>query len=76
MQHRRGKNHKRRCKSLKEVPFSQQEADAAIGLGVEGYLEASKSLESQSQREGRKADDSAMEIELREETTEGRRHGV
>jgi len=30
--HLRGKNHKRRVKALKEVPYSQKEAEAAIGL--------------------------------------------
>ncbi|KAL8760323.1 MAG: hypothetical protein Q9199_000105 [Rusavskia elegans] len=31
-QHTRGKNHKRRVRMLKEEPYSQKEADAAIGL--------------------------------------------
>ncbi|KAL8739229.1 MAG: hypothetical protein Q9181_000120 [Wetmoreana brouardii] len=32
LQHTRGKNHKRRVRALKEEPYSQKEADAAIGL--------------------------------------------
>ncbi|KAK9457568.1 hypothetical protein V1511DRAFT_493992 [Dipodascopsis uninucleata] len=35
--HRRGKNHKRRVRLLKEIPYTQAEADAASGLGVEKY---------------------------------------
>ncbi|KAI4245719.1 MAG: hypothetical protein L6R40_002247 [Gallowayella cf. fulva] len=31
-QHARGKNHKRRVRMLKEEPYSQKEAEAAIGL--------------------------------------------
>ncbi|KAL8971779.1 MAG: hypothetical protein Q9183_000894 [Haloplaca sp. 2 TL-2023] len=31
-QHARGKNHKRRVRALKEEPYSQKEADAAVGL--------------------------------------------
>ncbi|KAL9584109.1 MAG: hypothetical protein Q9212_002317 [Teloschistes hypoglaucus] len=31
-QHTRGKPHKRRLRALKEEPYSQKEADAAIGL--------------------------------------------
>ncbi|KAF2096913.1 hypothetical protein NA57DRAFT_25224, partial [Rhizodiscina lignyota] len=30
--HKKGKGHKRRLKQLKEEPYSQKEADAAIGL--------------------------------------------
>ncbi|KAI1501557.1 zinc finger-containing protein [Biscogniauxia marginata] len=30
--HRRGKPHKRRVKQLREVPYTQKEAEAAIGL--------------------------------------------
>ncbi|KAI1262005.1 zinc finger protein [Xylariaceae sp. FL1019] len=33
--HRRGKPHKRRVKALKEEPYSQKEAEAAIGLGTD-----------------------------------------
>lgn len=63
MQHRRGKNHKRRCKSLKEAPFSQKEADAATGLGVEDFLRATKNFEDQEGLEEKKSDGSAMELE-------------
>ncbi|KLJ12522.1 hypothetical protein EMPG_12438 [Blastomyces silverae] len=33
--HRRGKNHKRRVRILKEEPHSQKLAEAAIGLGTD-----------------------------------------
>ncbi|PGH00323.1 hypothetical protein AJ79_08254 [Helicocarpus griseus UAMH5409] len=33
--HRRGKNHKRRLRILKEEPHSQKIAEAAIGLGTD-----------------------------------------
>ncbi|KAJ9134732.1 hypothetical protein NKR23_g9940 [Pleurostoma richardsiae] len=32
--HRRGKPHKRRVKQLREEPYTQKEAEAAIGLGI------------------------------------------
>lgn len=32
--HRKGKNHKRRVRMLKEKPYTQKEAEAATGLGV------------------------------------------
>ncbi|KAI4125513.1 MAG: hypothetical protein LQ347_005362 [Umbilicaria vellea] len=32
VQHRRGKNHKRRIRALREEPYSQKEAEAAVGL--------------------------------------------
>ncbi|KAL8997074.1 MAG: hypothetical protein Q9169_003564 [Polycauliona sp. 2 TL-2023] len=34
-QHTRGKNHKRRLRMLKEEPYSQKEAEAAIGLATD-----------------------------------------
>ncbi|KAK9471208.1 uncharacterized protein V1510DRAFT_347191, partial [Dipodascopsis tothii] len=36
--HRRGKNHKRRVRMLREQPYSQAEADAAAGVGVVSYM--------------------------------------
>ncbi|KAI9844459.1 MAG: Bud site selection protein 20 [Sclerophora amabilis] len=33
--HRKGKNHKRRVRLLREEPYSQKEAEAAIGLGTD-----------------------------------------
>ena len=33
--HRKGKNHKRRVRTLKEEAHSQKAADAAVGLGVD-----------------------------------------
>ncbi|KAL9002966.1 MAG: hypothetical protein Q9188_004132 [Gyalolechia gomerana] len=38
LQHRRGKNHKRRIRALKEEPYSQKEADAAIGLRTDNGI--------------------------------------
>ncbi|EEH22292.1 hypothetical protein PABG_04503 [Paracoccidioides brasiliensis Pb03] len=35
--HRRGKNHKRRLRILKEEPHSQKIAEAAIGLGTDNW---------------------------------------
>ncbi|KAI9773454.1 MAG: Bud site selection protein 20 [Geoglossum simile] len=35
VRHRRGKNHLRRVRLLREAPYSQREAEAAIGLGVD-----------------------------------------
>ncbi|KAI3319026.1 zinc finger protein [Xylariaceae sp. AK1471] len=32
--HRKGKPHKRRVRQLREEPYTQKEAEAAIGLGV------------------------------------------
>ncbi|KFY26128.1 hypothetical protein V491_01447 [Pseudogymnoascus sp. VKM F-3775] len=41
--HLKGKNHKRRVKALKEEPYSQKEAEAAVGLRTDnGPLRASK----------------------------------
>lgn len=36
--HRRGKFHKKRVKILKEKPYSQEEAEAAVGIGVNDYI--------------------------------------
>ena len=33
VEHRKGKPHKRRVKQLQEEPYSQREAEAAIGIG-------------------------------------------
>jgi bud site selection protein 20 len=33
--HRKGKNHKRRLRILREDPQTQQTAEAAVGLGVD-----------------------------------------
>ncbi|KAL8784455.1 MAG: hypothetical protein Q9213_003978 [Squamulea squamosa] len=42
-QHTRGKNHKRRVRMLREEPYSQKEAEAAIGLRTDnGTREPSK----------------------------------
>ncbi|KAI4187579.1 MAG: hypothetical protein L6R41_002724 [Letrouitia leprolyta] len=38
LQHRRGKNHKRRVRNLKEEPYSQKEAEAAIGLRTDNGI--------------------------------------
>ncbi|CAB4394634.1 hypothetical protein RhiirA5_269173 [Rhizophagus irregularis] len=34
-EHQRGKNHKKRVKLLKEVPYTQAEAEAAVGYSTE-----------------------------------------
>lgn len=44
MQHRKGKNHKRRVRALKEQPYTQKEAEAAVGLGVRDYEEEKRAL--------------------------------
>ena len=51
----------------REMPFSQQEADAATGLGVERFLEASKSSEGQTEGVQGNVDDVEMNV--------WRRHG-
>lgn len=44
--HRRGKNHKRRVRMLKEEAHSQKAADAAVGLGTDnGKVEQVESME-------------------------------
>lgn len=46
VQHRRGKNHKRRLRSLREEPYTQKEAEAAVGLRTDnGRREASNTME-------------------------------
>ena len=35
--HLKTKNHKKRCKLLKEVPYTHKEADAAGGIGANDY---------------------------------------
>ncbi|MCJ1351680.1 MAG: Bud site selection protein 20 [Icmadophila ericetorum] len=60
IQHRRGKNHKRRVRSLRVEAYSQKEAEAAVGLRTDN-----------GERKGRAADDAAgaqetMEVELME----------
>jgi bud site selection protein 20 len=44
MSHRRGKPHKRRVKAIREGPWSQKEADAAVGLATDNG-EAGRGLE-------------------------------
>ncbi|KAK9476135.1 hypothetical protein V1514DRAFT_286028 [Lipomyces japonicus] len=56
--HRRGKNHKRRVKLLKEQPYSQAEADAASGLGVEKYNKFVSDYQDQ-----KKTQENKMEVE-------------
>jgi len=51
-EHRRGKNHKRRVRTLKEEAHSQKMADAAVGLGSENR---------RAQHSENKADNEAME---------------
>ncbi|CAZ82689.1 unnamed protein product [Tuber melanosporum] len=47
VQHRRGKNHKRRVRLLKEEPYSQKEADAAAGIGTAAFYQASEDRREQ-----------------------------
>ncbi|KAI9852537.1 MAG: Bud site selection protein 20 [Thelocarpon superellum] len=35
IEHRRGKNHKRRVRLLRDTPYTQKEAEAAVGLGTD-----------------------------------------
>ncbi|KAF8250138.1 hypothetical protein K440DRAFT_173250 [Wilcoxina mikolae CBS 423.85] len=57
-EHRRGKNHKRRVRMLKEEPYSQKEADAAAGIGCASFYEAREQKRVDEEEEERK-----MEIE-------------
>ncbi|EEH09147.1 C2H2 finger domain-containing protein [Histoplasma capsulatum var. duboisii H88] len=43
--HRRGKNHKRRLRILKEEPHSQKMAEAAIGLGTDNGTRAVQAMD-------------------------------
>lgn len=44
--HRRGKPHKRRVKQLKEEPYTQKEAEAAVGIRVDnGNLDRKPAVE-------------------------------
>ncbi|KAK9449947.1 uncharacterized protein V1518DRAFT_415132 [Limtongia smithiae] len=49
--HRRGKNHKRRVRMLKEQPLSQAEIDAAAGVGVEQYMQYVDKFKEQKRAE-------------------------
>lgn len=46
IQHRKGKNHKRRIRMLRAEPYTQKEAEAAVGLGT--YNVSPKTSEEQS----------------------------
>ncbi|KAK9366281.1 hypothetical protein V1509DRAFT_648812 [Lipomyces kononenkoae] len=61
--HRRGKNHKRRVRLLKEQPYSQAEADAASGLGVEKYMKFVQTYE-QAKKEKDEAKTQQKESEM------------
>ena len=37
MSHTRSKVHKRRLRELRDIPYSQEEADAAVGMGLEKF---------------------------------------
>ncbi|PUU75751.1 hypothetical protein B9Z19DRAFT_1089621 [Tuber borchii] len=60
VQHRRGKNHKRRVRLLKEEPYSQKEADAAAGIGTAAFYQASEDKKEQ-EKIGQRL--SSMELE-------------
>ncbi|KAG5513258.1 hypothetical protein PMAC_001628 [Pneumocystis sp. 'macacae'] len=38
VKHQTGKFHKKRVKLLKEVPYSQKEAEAAVGIGIKNNI--------------------------------------
>ncbi|KZF18906.1 hypothetical protein L228DRAFT_251781 [Xylona heveae TC161] len=59
--HRRGKNHKRRLRLLREEPYTQKEADAAIGLRTDNGR-SDKANAQPTQAEGLVAA-SGMEVE-------------
>jgi len=46
--HRKGKGHRRRIKALKDEPYTQKEADAAIGLHTDNTRQKSKDEDSQA----------------------------
>jgi bud site selection protein 20 len=46
--HRRGKGHKRRVRQLKEEPYSQKEAEAAVGLYTDNGKHTKKLLSEES----------------------------
>ncbi|RPB25525.1 hypothetical protein L211DRAFT_782832 [Terfezia boudieri ATCC MYA-4762] len=57
--HLTGKRHKRRVRFLKEAPYSQAEADAAVGVGVQSFT--AKVLKAKKEEElGQKE----MEIDI------------
>ena len=43
--HEKGKNHKRRIKLLKEIPYSHREAEAAGGVGVDNGVAGAKTAQ-------------------------------
>ncbi|MCJ1235609.1 Bud site selection protein 20 [Varicellaria rhodocarpa] len=63
IEHRKGKNHKRRIRSLREEPYTQKEADAAAGLGTDnGPQKRTNLTESESAS-------AAMDVEPTESIT-------
>ncbi|KAK2757714.1 Bud site selection protein 20 [Arachnomyces sp. PD_36] len=50
--HRKGKNHKRRIRMLKEEPHSQKMAEAAVGLGVDNGERGEKGKKKGVEEEG------------------------
>jgi bud site selection protein 20 len=59
-EHRRGKNHKRRIRLLKQEPYSQKEADAAAGIGCADFYDA---LERRKEQQRLDEEQRKMEIE-------------
>ncbi|KAK5151733.1 hypothetical protein BJ546DRAFT_970247 [Cryomyces antarcticus] len=43
--HERGKPHKRRVRQLREEPYTQKEAEAAVGLGTDNGKRAASAME-------------------------------
>ncbi|KAL2059389.1 hypothetical protein ABVK25_000682 [Lepraria finkii] len=44
VQHRKGKNHKRRLRALRAEPYSQKEAEAAVGLRTDNGTRSKASI--------------------------------
>ncbi|KAI5806235.1 hypothetical protein EDC01DRAFT_639213 [Geopyxis carbonaria] len=59
LQHRRGKNHKRRMRLLKEEPYSQAEANAAAGVGGAAFYVA-----KEERKEAARLEEAAKKMEV------------
>ncbi|KAI9822891.1 MAG: Bud site selection protein 20 [Thelocarpon impressellum] len=62
IQHRRGKNHKRRVRLLREEPYTQKEAEAAVGLGTDNGRRARPAGAAGRADEGATNTDNQMEV--------------
>ncbi|KAK0517224.1 hypothetical protein JMJ35_000379 [Cladonia borealis] len=50
VQHRKGKNHKRRIRALRAEPYTQKEADAAVGLRTDNGSRSEQPVASERQQ--------------------------